>query len=247
MAECRSISRRCNRCEWILLARTARVEPRHAAGAARSRDDVLRARDHRRHRDAPPASQASRWAAASVACAASTPSPATTCSPSTSSMRMASFVTRARRRTRICFWGLRGGGGNFGIVSSFEFQPASGRHDHVWRHDRLPGARMKELLTFFAEFSTTANDDMHLDFTVANLPGAGKMVLIDAFHGDQACGEGSRAAAPFEADHRRSKGRTLRRPAEELRRQRAVGHGHVRERRLSPRASPPRASTTSSL
>lgn len=84
------------------------------------------------------------------------------------------------------FWGLRGGGGNFGVVSSFEFNLHPVDPIMYGGTIGFPGARVKELLKFYAEFSAAANDDMHMDLTVLRAPPDGQLlVLIDAFHGDR--------------------------------------------------------------
>lgn len=57
------------------------------------------------------------------------------------------------------FWGVRGGGGNFGIVTAFKFQlhPVGPLLAGMILH---PVARAREVLHFYREFSSTAPDEL---------------------------------------------------------------------------------------
>ena len=71
-----------------------------------------------------------------------------------------SFLTASEKENSDLFWGLRGGGGNFGIVTSFEYQAypigpqvTAGMVVH-------PMERAREVVGFFREFSATAPEEL---------------------------------------------------------------------------------------
>jgi FAD/FMN-containing dehydrogenase len=61
------------------------------------------------------------------------------------------------------FWGVRGGGGNFGVVTSFEFQlhPMTGQA--VGGDLVFPIARARDLFTMWTEYAATAPDELYMD------------------------------------------------------------------------------------
>src|SRR5262245_46956076 len=70
------------------------------------------------------------------------------------------FLRASERENDELFWGLRGGGGNFGIVTSFEYRVhpvgpivLSGPVFH-------PAARARDVLRFYREFSATEPDEL---------------------------------------------------------------------------------------
>jgi len=84
------------------------------------------------------------------------------------------------------FWGIRGGGGNFGVVTSFEF----GLHemnrtviggDIVFSIDRA-----KEVIRNYADFIQEAPDELSLDLFMATPPGGkpGAVVIHAVYSGD---------------------------------------------------------------
>ena len=95
------------------------------------------------------------------------------------------------------FWGVRGGGGNFGIVTSFEFQlhavgqVLGGMVVH-------PLAKAKEVLKFYREFTMTVPDELTTQVGVLTSPeGEPVVALIVCYNGSLE--EGERILEPLRA------------------------------------------------
>ena len=73
------------------------------------------------------------------------------------------------------YWALRGGGGNYGIVSAFEYRL------HPLAHPVLAGGRVYSLdqaravITGFAELAAGAPDEVYLDCSIFNASGQGAL------------------------------------------------------------------------
>ena len=61
------------------------------------------------------------------------------------------------------YWALRGGGGNFGVVTSFEFQLHEMQRQVIGGEIVFPLDRAREIIRFYAEFSLNAPDDLYCD------------------------------------------------------------------------------------
>jgi FAD/FMN-containing dehydrogenase len=68
------------------------------------------------------------------------------------------------------FWGLRGGGGNFGIVTSFEFQLHPVGPDVLSGLIVFPFDQAKSVLTQFARFTETMPDDLNVWMVTRKAP-----------------------------------------------------------------------------
>jgi len=69
------------------------------------------------------------------------------------------------------FWGVRGGGGNFGVVTSFEFQLHPMQREVVAGSVVYPLERARDVLTLFSEYSLEAPDELDSGFFIAHPPG----------------------------------------------------------------------------
>ncbi len=65
------------------------------------------------------------------------------------------------------YWGVRGGGGNFGVVTSFKFQLHPMQRQVVRGRFSFPGSEAKQVLNFFAEYSENAPDNLYVSGGVA--------------------------------------------------------------------------------
>lgn len=69
------------------------------------------------------------------------------------------------------FWGVRGGGGNFGIVTSFEFRLHPMQRQVIFGPMVFPIARARDVLALYAEYAPEAPDTLDMSFFVSHPPG----------------------------------------------------------------------------
>ena len=106
------------------------------------------------------------------------------------------FVHASHDENPDLYWGLRGGGGNFGVVTNFEFGLHPMQRQIVGGNLVFPIERARELLAFYGEYSSQAPDELYLDVVMAAPPGRPGVFLLHAcWSGDPARAE--RVLAPL--------------------------------------------------
>ena len=116
-------------------------------------------------------------------------------------------LTASEAENEDLFWALKGGGGNFGIVTSFEFRLRDAGPDLLCGLIVHPASDGREVLSAWREFVAGASDDMTvwtvlrdappLPFLPEEVHGTGVVVLAFVYAGDPADGE--RELAPLRA------------------------------------------------
>jgi FAD/FMN-containing dehydrogenase len=129
-------------------------------------------------------------------------------------LRSADVVTASGKRVRASaeenadlFWGLRGGGGNFGVVTSFELELHPVGPEILSGLIVHPYAAGGDLLRFYRDFVASAPDELTvwsvlrkappLPFLPPQVHGTDVVVLAAFYAGDMAAGE--KALAPLRA------------------------------------------------
>ncbi|MFC5959429.1 FAD-binding oxidoreductase [Streptomyces pratens] len=96
-----------------------------------------------------------------------------------------SFVTAGEREHPDLFWALRGGGGNFGVVTAFTYRlhpvDTVGVAVTLWPVDHTP-----EVLTWYRAYLPQAPDDMYGFFAEMVVPPAPP--FPEELHGQKVCG-----------------------------------------------------------
>ncbi|MEO6683981.1 MAG: FAD-binding oxidoreductase [Ginsengibacter sp.] len=93
-------------------------------------------------------------------------------------------VTTNKDKHPDLFWAIRGGGGNFGIVTTFTFQSHAVTNvfggPTLWPIEKTP-----EVLSWYQEFIENAPDDLNGFFATMTVPGP---PFPEELHGKQFCG-----------------------------------------------------------
>jgi FAD/FMN-containing dehydrogenase len=100
----------------------------------------------------------------------------------------------ARENTDL-FWAVRGGGGNFGVVTNFEYQLHPFDPNVLSGTVLFPFAEARKVLVALTEFASAAPDEMYLNPIIAASP-SGRVVGFEVCY----CGspaEGERLLAPL--------------------------------------------------
>ena len=72
------------------------------------------------------------------------------------------------------FWGVRGGGGNFGVVTNFEFELHPMQRQVVAGRILFPISRARDVLRMYADYAPAARDELSMGFNVFLPPGGGE-------------------------------------------------------------------------
>ena len=96
------------------------------------------------------------------------------------------------------FWAIRGGGGNFGVVTEFEYRLHPFDRNVLSGSIVWPIAQARDVLEHYAEAASGYSDEMYIGPVMAGLPDVGDVIVMDVvYNGDPAQGE--RELAPLRA------------------------------------------------
>ena len=113
------------------------------------------------------------------------------------------LVHASAKENADLYWGVRGGGGNFGVVTSFEFQLHPMQREVIGGNVVFPFSQARQLLDFYAEYQASAPDDLFLCLGLQNGP-QGQAVSFNT------CYSGSSREAERVLDKVRKAGTPLR-------------------------------------
>jgi len=106
------------------------------------------------------------------------------------------FVAASQQQNQDLFWGLRGGGGNFGVATAFEFRlhevdpiMLGGDLVYAWEDARA-------VLEFFFDFARQAPDELNADAAVVRVPDGTRFVSIEVCYSGRLA-DGEKVIAPL--------------------------------------------------
>jgi FAD/FMN-containing dehydrogenase len=81
------------------------------------------------------------------------------------------FLQASAEQNPDLYWGVRGGGGNFGVVTSFEFQLHPMRRQVIGGFIVFPMSQARKVMTFYSEYEGVAPDELSLDGVILSNAG----------------------------------------------------------------------------
>jgi hypothetical protein len=112
-------------------------------------------------------------------------------------LRAAEIVTADGQVRRVgeeaepdLFWAIRGGGGNFGVVTEFEFQLHPFPREVLSGNIAWPVEQARDVLDFYGEWHAGLSDDLYVGPAMMTMPdGQGVVVMEVVYAGDPVAGE----------------------------------------------------------
>jgi FAD/FMN-containing dehydrogenase len=89
------------------------------------------------------------------------------------------FTVANPKQNPELLWGVRGGGGNFGVVTSFEYQLHPTPPTMIGGLLIYPFSQARELLKFYAEFAHAAPDELWIEPKLVPTPDGSRVVIFD--------------------------------------------------------------------
>jgi FAD/FMN-containing dehydrogenase len=88
------------------------------------------------------------------------------------------------------FWAIRGGGGNFGVVSRFEFRLYPFNRNVLSGMLMWPVDQAREVLDFYSDWYSTLSDELYTGPVMMTLPDGTSVVAMEVvYNGDPSAGE----------------------------------------------------------
>ncbi len=88
------------------------------------------------------------------------------------------FLRANAEENQDLYWGVRGGGGNFGVVTSFDFQLHEMDREVIGGTVAFPFSEAKSVLNFFADYAANAPDELYIDGGITADPKQGSMAFL---------------------------------------------------------------------
>jgi FAD/FMN-containing dehydrogenase len=92
------------------------------------------------------------------------------------------FLTASENENADLFWGLRGGGGNFGVVTSFEYRLHPVGPEVMFCFVLYPGDRAKEVLSFCQQYVAEAPEEVSPVGVLGRVPPV--EIFPESWHGE---------------------------------------------------------------